>query len=301
MRFSKLLTKSVLLLSTQGLIASPQHDLQEIHTSHVPLPEETAPCNVLNTPFFSYDDVLDLLEKIESGTVEEHCTSEEIDRINQFIAFLAQQGVLPGDIEQEIALNQSIENLLCPSENCYSFYTPGEYSIIPAVFYWRSNPILCRSWFKKRWDETREFVNNHKKEIIIGAIVVIAAAAVVVTVVAVSSAGAAAVGAAEAVGAAAVSGFDKKEKSSSGSSVGTGTPPPPPIATSPDTSGLKTAMDEQILTFKETIVKEQLLQPVHSPFPYERLSLEENGRALGSLFAPVSYTHLVKSLKQLPL
>lgn len=42
----------------------------------------------------SYDDVLELLDEIESGAIVE-CSPEGMERINQFLTAAAQQGILP--------------------------------------------------------------------------------------------------------------------------------------------------------------------------------------------------------------
>src|SRR3990167_5451627 len=115
----------------------------------------------------SYDDVLELLEEIESETLDD-CSKEEIQQINQLLAFLAEQGILPHETGQTIAALQFDINAL----------------INPALLYENYNAFLCKSWIKKSWDHTRHFVKHHKKEILIGAAIVVAVAVTVTVVVA---------------------------------------------------------------------------------------------------------------------
>ena len=43
----------------------------------------------------SYDDMLRLLDEIESGELEKKCTPAELEKIKHFVAFLAKEGALP--------------------------------------------------------------------------------------------------------------------------------------------------------------------------------------------------------------
>lgn len=142
----------------------------------------------------SYDEVLKLLTEIESGKAEKKYRPKDINRINRFLAFLAQEGALTQ--ESSLAIGEDIDNLL---------HTDGEYSILPASNHIEGDIELC-GWFSDSWKKTKKFVRTHKKEIIIGAVIVVG----VVVVISTASAGAGAVG---AVGAAAASKDEKPKKS----------------------------------------------------------------------------------------
>jgi tetratricopeptide (TPR) repeat protein len=174
---------------------------------------------------------------------------------------------------------------------------------VPAFFNDYGEVILCKSWAQKKWKQTKKFVKKHKKAIIIGAAVILAATVVVVAVVAATSAsaGAAIAGAAEtatssagtalagAAGAAASSSSDKLSSRGALPSIPSmSSNTSPVISNTHEAPTLKAALDEQIFSFKENIVKEQFF----SNTQYNGLSWEENGRALGSLFAHDSLKNL---------
>ena len=87
----------------------------------------------------SYDDMLRLLDEIESGELENKCSPEELEKVKHFVAFLAKEGVLPDNSEESLSLDDDIEELLNGEDNLYenaiTFVTPGEYQymIVPAV------------------------------------------------------------------------------------------------------------------------------------------------------------------------
>jgi hypothetical protein len=187
--FLSQIRKVALLLTLPSLIFSNdcQLPLEECNqTPEAPLWNTSRP--------FSYDDVLELIDDIENGDLGQH-SPEELGRMNQFIAILAKAGILPHESDYEVAaLNQDIHSLLGQSSDIG--YTPnGQWHAIPGVFYGDSPAILCRSWVKKAWDSTREFVKKHKKQIIIGAAVVVAVAATITVVVLTCGTGSAAVAA----------------------------------------------------------------------------------------------------------
>lgn len=143
----------------------------------------------------TYDEILDLLDEIEFGGLEERCSFEELENINRFLSTLAIEGAEDNDS----ALLDDVVNLISTGnvyQNAHLFDDKG-CAIYPAVFYGDSNIILCKSLWKK----TKDFVRNHKKEIIIGAIIVVAVV-VVVTVAVVATSAAAASTAAAAAGVA---------------------------------------------------------------------------------------------------
>jgi tetratricopeptide (TPR) repeat protein len=238
----------------------------------------------------SYDDMLRLLDEIESGELENKCTPQQVEKITNFVAFLAKEGVLPDHSPESLSLDDDIEDLLNGADNFYadaiSFVTPGEYQyrIIPAILYGNGDVVLCKSWLKKQWKHVRKFAKKHKKALIIGAAVVVATAVVVVAVVAASSAAAAsAASAAGAAGAGAASSNkpNKKEEKedSSSTSIPSGT------TTTQEAPLLKAAIDNQVSSFKENVIQNQFFQPTNPAIQNQGLSWEENARALGSLFA----------------
>ncbi len=61
---------------------------------------------------FSYDGIMQFLHDLQSGELEKWCTPEDLEKITQFLAFLARAGVLPEDTEENRSLEGDIEELL---------------------------------------------------------------------------------------------------------------------------------------------------------------------------------------------
>jgi tetratricopeptide (TPR) repeat protein len=283
MRIFNSLIHLLLLVITPTFLLFPQYKLSSIEVQHVPFGVEgRRPQLRENTLELTYDEVLTLIKDIESGELSEDCSREDIERINYFLAHLAREGALYDEPESLSFLENDIAALLTPVTYDFQYWsasnTEGGYLFATS----EEEFTLCKSWLTKSWDKTKEFVKEHKKEIIIGAVIVVAVAVVVVAVVAVSSASAAAaVGSAASAGAAAYT--ESQEK------------PSPPISDAPI---LKSALDEQIYTFKENIASESFFGP-SSP-QGEALSWEETGRVLGPLFAHESFNNLSNQLATSP-
>ncbi len=195
---------------------------------------------------YTYDDILDLLDELEEGDLEQYYTIEELDQISEFVAHLAINGLLPGDFNEARALPTNIQDLLSDSEFQYA-YSSGENDYIYLMD--SGEVILCKSWISKKWKKAKKFVKKHKKAIIIGVAVVVGVALVVGSVAALSTA--AAVGA----GAAASDDSDKTPNSK----------PDYPAQPRPEKINLKTVIDENVNSFKEMIVEDDLLQVSSSP------------------------------------
>ncbi len=264
----KAFTYALLLLTTPFSFAYPQGtslipqklDFEGKHTESI----------------LSYDEIIHLLDKLESGELEKRSTSEDLERINHFLALLAKEGLLPDESEED--LSDDVEELL-HAGNPYKYafsLDASSYMIVPTIVNEYGEMVLCKSWLGKKWKKTKKFAKKHKKAIIIGAAIIVTAAVVAVAIVAASSATATAVSAAGAAGSAAVSGSDKSHKQEHKEENET----PSTIAT--EVPLLKEAMDEQIFFFKENIVNEQFFPALN---PQQDLSWEENGRMLGALFA----------------
>lgn len=257
----------------------------------------------------SYDDMMRLLDEIESGELENKCTLEELEKVKHFVAFLAKEGVLPDNSEESLSIDNDIEDLLNGEDNIYedavSFVTPGEYQymIVPAVLHGHGEIVLCKSWVKKQWKHVKKFAKKHKKALVIGATVVVAVAIVVVAVAAASSAaaGAAAAGAAGAAAGSPDSDHKSDNKDQEKTSTSISVPPdiPPGMSATHEAPTLKSTIDNQISAFKEDVVQNQFFQPTN-PEGQQGLSWQENGRVLGSLFAHDSYNSLQNQLTYHP-
>ncbi|MDE3046713.1 MAG: tetratricopeptide repeat protein, partial [Verrucomicrobiota bacterium] len=264
--FSKAVLAS-LVVTTSTLAAYPNNDspvfsIQKF--SEIPDPRN-----------LSYDEIMDLLAFIESDSFEEKCSIDELDQINRLISFLAMEGATENE---KTDVEVSIASLFKKDGSHYAYWIDSDIQSIaqPAIFRDGSHDIiLCKSWAKKQWGQTKKFVKKHKKAIIIGVIVVVAVTVVVVTAVVVSSSVAGGI----AGGLAASAGALDSESSH-------------PNQEGPLTSSLQ----EQISTFKENIAQEQLAA-ISSP---SEISMEENGRIIGSLFTHKMIDTLDTQIKENP-
>ncbi|MBS0622463.1 MAG: hypothetical protein JSR80_05860 [Verrucomicrobia bacterium] len=122
-----------------------------------------------------YDQLLQFLDRIEAGTLPMSKTGD-LRETALIVATLARQGMLPGETEENIELENDIKSLLedNPYENCWGFADSNEYSIVPALFCGEGEMLLCRSWVGRGWSKVRHFVRKHKKVLIIGIAVALA-------------------------------------------------------------------------------------------------------------------------------
>ena len=226
---------------------------------------------------FTYDDVLDLLEELEDGDLENRCSPQELWRINCFVALLAKKGILPNQFNEESTLDRDIQELF------YGVGSGNSFSMISAMYGGQADIVLCKSWVKKQCNHVKNFVKKHKTAIIVGAAIVVA----VIIVVATAGTGApgaaelvSAAGAAAAGGAAADSNSDEDSKSSS-ESIATS----PNVADSQNHPNLASVLEEQISSFKELVIEENLLPA--SGISSSRIdpSIANKARELGSFLA----------------
>jgi len=286
----KIVIHSILLATTPFFLAYPQDNLGHADF-HVQMVHSRLKKNVRKSKRYhlvSYDEILDLLEEIESGKKEYR--EQDLRRINRFLSYLAKEGVL-SNFDDALALSKDIEDLLDDDidDHEYVFATSDEYSIIPAVNHDQADIFLCKNRLSKKWKKTKKFVKNHKKEIIIGAVIVIATATVVVAVVATSSAGAAAA-AAGVAGAASSSKSGNGEKarrtpknstSSSSSSVDVNTI----LDATNEAPALQAIVDEQVNDFKEFMAEDALVDQSILTREQSVVSFGEKTKELGSFLA----------------
>lgn len=236
----------------------------------------------------SYDNILNFIQKLESGALDDAYTEEELEQIINFVVMLARQGILPDGTNKEIILENDIEELLQEEENPYEYsfsfsIDKGEYLIIPALSTGREDVILC-GWIKKKIKKVKKFVKEHAAEIIIGTIVVVAVVVVVVTTAGAAAPVAAAAAGAGASASASSSESDNKEKNNSEATHQEGTPTIP--ADVNNAPSLQTVLEEHVSSFKELVVEDNLLQnsanSQNNNYPFFEVS---NTRELGARLA----------------
>lgn len=311
MRKLKFFSHCTLLAITPSLLAYPEHSFTQTAPKTVNwlrdwwwgTQEQAAQWVRPKT----YDEIMQMLDDLESGELERRYPLEQLERVNEYLATLAREGILPNEFDEEADLEEDSYDLLYGEDSGFQLAryleSSSEYMIVPAVFngYSGYNIVQCGK-ISKAWKKTKKFCKKHKKAIIIGAVVVVAVTAVTVAVVVATSASAAsaastALGTAGAAGASASgsgssSGSSKSE--SSGSSSSTSSTP----RVSPNTAPtFQTAMEDQVASFKEHLASENFFQ---SPEISQGLSIEETGRVAGSLFAHDSFNHFNKQIPYYP-
>jgi hypothetical protein len=314
----KLLTHCTILATTPSLLAYPQQPLPQATPQTVSWwgdrgnwwwgDQEKAEEWVRPT---TYDEIMVMLEDLESGELERRYPPEQLERVNEYLATLAKEGILPNEFEEEQALEEDTYDLMCGEDSAFQLTryleNSSQYMIIPAVLngYSGYNIVQCGK-ISHAWEKTKNFVKKHKKAIIIGAVVVVAVTVIVVAVVAASSA-AAASAAAGAAGAAAGAGSgssdsghsESKEESPSVSAAPKETLPPVDTNEAPI---MKAALDEHIASFKEFLVEDKAAQQATGSKGWDEMSFGEKAREVGANVAHKALdevTDLVKVFPQL--
>jgi len=151
-----------------------------------------------------------MLENLESGELERRYSPIQLERINDYIATLAKEGILPDEPKEVYELEEDTYDLIYGEDSVFQLtrYLENsyEYMIIPAVLngYSGYDIVQCGK-ISNAWKKTKKFCKRHKKAIIIGAVVIVAVTVAAVAVKAASSAGIASA-AAGVAGAAAGAG-----------------------------------------------------------------------------------------------
>ena len=270
MRKCHTLVHTLLLVTSPALFAHPQYEqpiVQQVHSQEISYGDFT----------FTYDEILRLLDDIESGKIEQY-SEEQLDRINQFIVFLAERGTLPGEYAANVGLHNDIVALYTDayfsSDADESYLNGTENATIMLCKHHKhkhhKDKHKHKHGHKKKFiAKVKNFVSKHKKAILIGAAIIIGATVAIIAVAAINST--TAVAAASA--AAAANNHHASRRPS-------------------DAPELEGAVENQITSFKEKLVTEELLNA--------DLPIEENMRALGSLFSHQSVQGLQQQLASSP-
>lgn len=267
MQILRILILSVLIITTPTLFANPPQTIQ--------VRSKKLEKNFRKRERFdlvTYDQIISLIEEVESGRAEERYKDKNIRRINRFLAYLAAEGS-SSDSEDALALASDVEDLL-----------GDDYEYAFAVNFLQADPTLCKNWFSSNWEKTKTFVKNHKKEILIGAAIVVGATIVVVAVLAASSTGAAAA-LAGAAGAAA------EAKSSEKADI------PTLLEHAGETEILKAAVREHIAEFKEFVAEDIVIQTTDVE---REPTFGEKARELGAYFAHETFEEIADLASLLP-
>lgn len=265
----KLFLHFLLLITTTTLLALPNKPLYFTNYTAISS-RDTAP--YIDSKGLTYDQIMNLLEEIEYGEIEKKCSAIQLEQINQFLALLATEGIIPDDGS---TIQEDVEELLEHKENPLQVaFLSGESHaclLVPSIFDLDSyEAVIPCGWLKKSWKNTKIFVKKHKKAIIIGAIIVVTVSAVTIAVIASSSGAASALaGSAAAMAASNSSDYDCEEDYSP--------------------SRFESTMKEEIESFKEKIAKENLLNSSPNDTVF---SLESTGKTIGNIWAHQTFDEL---------
>ncbi len=265
----------LLLLLLPSLLIHPLGNL------NVPIPESG---QKKEYPSLTYDNVLQLLEEIESGSLERKCSPKQLSKINQFIALLAYEGMTLREASSVVALHEDVAHLLY-DEELFCYASPSDKNTSFHFAQALSHDILCEkiqkcSWVSKKLQSTKKFVKKHRTAIIVGAVVVVAATVVIVAVSASSAAAATAAGVGVAV--------DTKPKAA------------PILQEKEDLRSLaqesvQEHLVQKVIQAKSSSIKEIVYEDVASN--QDPLSLKEKGRELGAHLAHETLASVAEYLK----
>ena len=282
MRAFRTFTHSLLLLATLSLPLSSKES-----ASTVQIQEGIFEKEFLSIPDLSFcDDVLRLMEDLESGELEKRCSPADFDRIKHFFIAMVRQGILPH--EDSTSLEEEIEELLSEEENFCSARWNGEISLVPAIaHYGQEGLFLQTGFFSKTYKKVVKFVKNHKKGVIITAVAVVVGGAVIYIAVAGSTAAGTAL--ATAAGAAAPALDEKLNAKEKKPAPAEKSKTKPPIVSAKrllaETAHIEEAHEEELSSFAEELARQGLLEG--SPFSQSPLgtSLSEELRSFASSLA----------------
>lgn len=249
----------------------------------------------------TYDEIMQMFEDLETGELEKKYTFSQLKQLNQYLAILANEGLLPDQIEEGIDLEEDIYDLMYGEDDVfrvdYDLDNNNEYMIVPALYNGNSTyRIIQCGKVHRAWEKTKKFAKKHKKILIVGGVVVIAVTAIAVAVVAAASSAA----------AAAAGSLDSNSSKSNES----GTEEPIiavskelfPSFNSNEAPMMKAAIDEHFSSFKEFIKLDNDAQQINIPRGWDGFSFREKVREVGSHIAHQAFdeiTDLVKIVPQL--
>ncbi|GAB4191674.1 MAG: hypothetical protein Tsb0015_13640 [Simkaniaceae bacterium] len=181
MSLSRAIHKTTALLTALCIALSP---LCHANIPYRPETSVTVDSCSMQLDQLSYDDIIYLLDSLESGQLEEVCSEADLEKINEFLAALAREGASEDDPEIALDIQELGQNEV-ESKACISCFSKEKKNAISAICCKSKDKKKKKkeSWTIKKWRRTKRFVRNHKKEIIIGAAIVVCATVATVAIV----------------------------------------------------------------------------------------------------------------------
>lgn len=120
MRKLKLFTNCFLLATTPSLLVYPEYSLSQaiLQTENWCGDQEQA---LEWTRPTTYDEILVMLEDLESGELESKYRPEQLERVNQYLATLAKAGILPNEFEEKVGLEEDSYDLLYGEDSSFQW------------------------------------------------------------------------------------------------------------------------------------------------------------------------------------
>jgi hypothetical protein len=314
-KFHRLIS-SLLLLTCTSFLTCPQYAHSSPQFQELPFADFN----------LTYDDVLRLLRDIEEERID-NLSEEELNRISRFVAYLAEIGIDPKNIDANVTLKNDIAALFHDQEYFYEFAQQGNSAYasttLSALLNGKGDAMarLCKRKKDKKKDKKEKHKKDKKKKEEIKkdnhkhedhekhehkkgffsriahfvkkhkkAIIigaVIVVAAAAVVVAVGAVSTAAAAKGATAVGAAVAPALAPSDKKNKTES--SSSPPPDPTGIPPEMAG---AVNDQIFVFQEKIGQNQFFDTADPMFGQQSVPVQENGRILGSLLAHDSFKAL---------
>lgn len=119
---------SILLVTTPTLLAHPIEPIPKFvkyKVSHEPF-------QIPDLQTLSYNEVVDLLAKIESDSFIDNCSPEDLDQINRFISFLAIEG---SSEDEKVEMENATASLFRKNDFQYGTLKNSNfsYTLMPAI------------------------------------------------------------------------------------------------------------------------------------------------------------------------
>lgn len=117
----------------------------------------------------TYDEIMQMLEDLESGELERKYSLMQLERVNDYLALLAKEGILPDEFDEEMTLEEDIEDLIYGEDSAFQLVhyleESNAYTIIPAVFNGYSDyDIIQCGIISKAWKRPKSLLNSTKRK-----------------------------------------------------------------------------------------------------------------------------------------
>ena len=157
------------LRSGELSIHKAHEDLRVAHVSN------NSGSRIPNAMTWTYDEIVDWLDDIESGALDDFYDEIEIQSVNAFLIGLARAGTSLVDTDDADFLESDIDELL---------FSDDYLACSPTAFGGGMRVMLCRAWYKQPFKNSKKFFKHHKTLCIAGTAFIVVTAVVIIAVAA---------------------------------------------------------------------------------------------------------------------